>query len=82
MKKERRSEVNLTVSSWTLLDEAEISSSELGDRVPPVFLGTFETSHVVLDEDENYTLDCVAYGVPLPSITWVFTFLHGKGINS
>ena len=69
LRRERRSEVNLTV----------VEGSGTSGLSPPVYLNTFPTaSNILLEEDENLQLDCIAYGVPLPSITWVFTFLYGK----
>ncbi|CAG7726772.1 unnamed protein product [Allacma fusca] len=64
-KRDRRSEVNLTV--------AGVRPEEV---VAPYFLDSGGDSLVVLEPEEDFMLDCIAFGVPLPSITWVYTLLH------
>lgn len=67
--------MNLTVVGG-IADEGSGATAMLS---PPYYLSTFPpASHILLEEDENVTLDCIAFGVPLPSITWVFTFLYGE----
>lgn len=54
----------------------EVVSSE-----PPKFLYDSEIESerttVILDEEEDHILDCLASGIPLPSITWVLTYEIG-----
>jgi len=33
---------------------------------------------LILEEDENNILDCVASGIPLPMINWIMTIINGN----
>jgi len=71
LKKERSADIKLVVEV-----PKEVTSSE-----PPKFLYSSEADSerttIVLDEYEDLQLDCIASGIPLPTITWVLTYEPG-----
>jgi hypothetical protein len=76
LKKDRTVDLKLVVEA-----PKEVTSSE-----PPKFLYSSEAESdrntIILDEEEDLQLDCVASGIPLPSITWVVTYEFGNGDES
>lgn len=56
-------------------------ANELVSQEPPKFLFTSDyevQKPLILDEDEEHTLDCAATGIPMPTISWVSTKKAGK----
>lgn len=56
-------------------------ASELISQEPPKFLfpSDYDVQQtLILDDDEDHTLDCLAYSVPAPIITWVLTYEIGR----
>lgn len=58
------------------------TANELVSSEPPKFLfaNDYETQKTIIldEEDEEQTLDCIASGIPVPTITWVLTYEVGK----
>ncbi|XP_035710982.1 protogenin isoform X2 [Folsomia candida] len=54
------------------------TANELVSSEPPKFLfaNDYETQKTIIldEEDEEQTLDCIASGIPVPTITWVLTY--------